>query len=126
MNDYDISCFEPSERRNRQVKKIERSKTYTICVAQKVLHPHKAFLYTESLICFPCVYSFNCLPLQTAQQGAKTSLFLAVDPKVEKMTGKYVDGCRPAWTSQKAADLNLAREIFRTSLKLVGLEEREL
>lgn len=60
---------------------------------------------------------------KTASEGAQTSIFLAVDPKVAKETGKYFSDCRRHWISWTAKNRDLAEKVFWTSVGLVHLED---
>ncbi|CAN7996269.1 unnamed protein product [Ixodes pacificus] len=60
---------------------------------------------------------------KTAREGAQTSIFLAVEPKVAKETGKYFAECRRHWISWRAKDRALADKVFWKSVGLVHLED---
>jgi NAD(P)-dependent dehydrogenase (short-subunit alcohol dehydrogenase family) len=53
-------------------------------------------------------------------EGAATSVHLALDPSVAKVTGKYFDDCKIARASAAAGDAELARELYELSAKLTG------
>ena len=62
---------------------------------------------------------------KTPRLGAQTSIYLAVAPELEGVSGKYFSDCRVARVSPNAADPRLARELWTISEKLVGLDETE-
>lgn len=62
---------------------------------------------------------------KTPLQGAQTTLRLAVDPALEKTTGKYFEDCVPTLPSKESRDRQLAEEVFLSSLKMLPLESRE-
>lgn len=56
----------------------------------------------------------------TPEQGAKTSIFLAADPGVEKVTGKYFVKCKEARPSKAATDAYAAQHLWKVSEELVA------
>ncbi|XP_065311232.1 retinol dehydrogenase 14-like isoform X2 [Dermacentor albipictus] len=60
---------------------------------------------------------------KTPQEGAQTSVRLAVDPALEQTSGEYFENCAPAaarYRSAHLADHRLADEVLRSSLELLG------
>jgi NAD(P)-dependent dehydrogenase (short-subunit alcohol dehydrogenase family) len=57
----------------------------------------------------------------TPEKGARTSVYLAADPALERITGKYFVSCREKAPSAEAQDAGLARALWDESAKLVGL-----
>lgn len=55
------------------------------------------------------------------EKGAETSVYLASSPDVEGVTGKYYLKKRAAASSPESYDLEIARRLWATSLKLTGL-----
>jgi len=55
------------------------------------------------------------------EQGAKTSIYLASSPEVANITGEYFYQCEVAPTSMDARDMDAARRLWDTSLRLTGL-----
>ncbi|XP_040061926.3 retinol dehydrogenase 12 [Ixodes scapularis] len=60
---------------------------------------------------------------KTAKEGAQTSIYLAVDPKLSGETGYYFSDCRKAWINWRARNAERNRELFETSVKLTHLED---
>lgn len=57
---------------------------------------------------------------QTPEQGARTALFLALDPSVEEVSGEYFYKCKIAGSSKASKDERLARELFELSEGITG------
>lgn len=58
--------------------------------------------------------------LKTSKEGAQTTIFLAVDPEVEKTSGKFFNDCKEASESDKAKNEELASWLWKKSEELVG------
>ena len=58
----------------------------------------------------------------TAEQGARTTLYVATEPGLEGVTGRYFAKQREATPSAAARDPALARQLWDRSLALCGLE----
>ncbi|TGE28382.1 SDR family oxidoreductase [Hymenobacter metallicola] len=58
----------------------------------------------------------------TAEAGAQTSIFLATDPKVATISGRYFKNNKPARTSSTAQNRAEASRLWRISEEEVGLE----
>jgi NAD(P)-dependent dehydrogenase (short-subunit alcohol dehydrogenase family) len=56
----------------------------------------------------------------TAEQGARTSIYLASSPQVADVTGKYFVRCRPRTPSKAARDDAAAAKLWEASEKLVA------
>ncbi|XP_059046102.1 retinol dehydrogenase 11-like [Achroia grisella] len=59
---------------------------------------------------------------KTVWEGAQTTIYLAVSPEVEDVSGYYYSDCRQKNTSLQAQNKDLANELWKISLKLVKLE----
>ncbi|SHG50430.1 SDR family oxidoreductase [Cognatishimia maritima] len=53
-------------------------------------------------------------------QGAATSLYLAMSPDVEGLSGEYFDDCKVEVTKPWGADMNMAEDLWTASEALVG------
>lgn len=62
---------------------------------------------------------------KTPSQGCQTSVFLAVDPEMEKVTGKYFMDCKERGLSTGAMDDNKAKKLWEISERLAGLKETD-
>ena len=64
--------------------------------------------------------------MSSPETGAKTSVYLASSPAVEGVTGKYFDRMVERQSSQDSYDEDLARKLWETSVRLLGLRQEEL
>lgn len=60
---------------------------------------------------------------KTPVQGCQTSVMLAVDENLLKVTGKYFSDCEESSVSSSASDMGRARKFWEISEKMVKLEE---
>lgn len=68
---------------------------------------------------------------QTSEEGAQTSIYVAVSKDIDGVSGEYFDNCRLAWLPEMpriARDEKLAAEIWKKTEKCIHLtpEERRL
>lgn len=59
--------------------------------------------------------------LNTSKEGAQTSIFLSVDPDVEKTSGKYFKDCKEAEPSPDSRNDELGSWLWKKSEELLGL-----
>ena len=57
---------------------------------------------------------------QTPEQGARTAVFLATDDSVADVSGEYFYKCKIANSSKRSKDMELAKELFEFSEKLIN------
>lgn len=62
---------------------------------------------------------------KTPVQGCQTSVMLAVDEQLTKVSGKYFSDCRESTLSNAASDMNRAKKLWEISEKMVKLEEND-
>ncbi|KAH8275613.1 hypothetical protein KR026_011496, partial [Drosophila bipectinata] len=60
---------------------------------------------------------------KTPKSGAQTSLYAALDPELEKVTGKYFCDCKPKEVSSAATDEKTAKFLWTESQKWTGVKE---
>lgn len=60
---------------------------------------------------------------KSPEAGAQTQIRLAVDPELEKVTGKYFENCSESKESDKARDDEMAEWLWTTSEKWTKLNE---
>ncbi|XP_059046899.1 retinol dehydrogenase 12-like [Achroia grisella] len=60
--------------------------------------------------------------MKSGWEGAQTTIFLAVSPKVEGVTGGYFVDCKQATPSITARDSHTALKLWEVSERLVGLK----
>ena len=63
----------------------------------------------------------NALIGVSVEEGAKTSLYLAISPEVQAVTGKYFEKCKPIESSPASYDEDAARRLWQVSAELTGL-----
>ncbi|CAB3233335.1 unnamed protein product [Arctia plantaginis] len=62
----------------------------------------------------------------TANQGAQTSIYLAIDPSLDSVSGKYFSNCREVTPIKKARDDNAAERLWSLSEDIVFSKNKEL
>lgn len=58
--------------------------------------------------------------IMTNEEGARTSLYCAVAPELEKVSGKYFDKCLAVPSSEVSYDLAAAQRLWKLSAQLTG------
>ncbi|OXA42771.1 retinol dehydrogenase 13 [Folsomia candida] len=61
--------------------------------------------------------------LKSPEQGALTTLFVALDPSLEKVSGKYFSDCRETKVAPAGEDAAVARRLWVTSERWTGIQE---
>lgn len=64
---------------------------------------------------------FGDYPGATPKEGARTSVYLASSPKVEKISGKYFENCKPVQSSPITYDQELQEKLWQISMALAKL-----
>jgi hypothetical protein len=54
------------------------------------------------------------------EQGARTSVYLAMSPDVEGISGRYFHRCKEAVSSEASRDEAAARKLWQVSAELTG------
>lgn len=67
----------------------------------------------------------NACFFKTPVQGCQTTVMLAVDEKLSKVTGEYFSDCQKSSVSNSASDMGKARKFWEISEKMVRLEEND-
>lgn len=69
-------------------------------------------------------FAYQNLPFVgiTPKQGAKTSLFLSLEPLPAAHNGLYFDNCKPKKPSKAAQSPENAQQLWQNSLELTGIE----
>lgn len=57
----------------------------------------------------------------SVEEGAKTSIYLASSPEVEKVTGRYFEKCKPVHSIPASYDTDLAGKLWEVSERLTGI-----
>ncbi len=63
---------------------------------------------------------FGDHPGDTPEKGARTSVYLALSPEVEGMTGLYFERCKPVRSSPVSYNQELQEKLWRISEELTG------
>lgn len=66
---------------------------------------------------------FQVFGSKTPEKAAATIIYLAADPGVEAITGKYFQGCRAVASSPLSHNSRIARQLWDLSLALSGLPD---
>ena len=64
--------------------------------------------------------------MKSPKRGAETSVFLASSPSMAKVTGKYFIDCKPARSSKKSYDQDVADRLWELALEQTGLKSEKL
>jgi NAD(P)-dependent dehydrogenase (short-subunit alcohol dehydrogenase family) len=59
----------------------------------------------------------------SAEDGAKTQIYLATSDEVEGISGKYYDNCTQAGTSRESNNTDIAHKLWELSLSMTELKE---
>ncbi|XP_055619873.1 retinol dehydrogenase 13-like [Toxorhynchites rutilus septentrionalis] len=73
-------------------------------------------IWFSSILIKPFVWPFLKSPIY----GAQTSLYAALDPDLEKVSGQYFSDCAPKDVAEQAKDERLAKWLWATSEKWTG------
>ncbi len=94
-------------------------------VTANSLHPGvvKTELNRYQPIASKLMFPLN-LCARTPTSGAQTQLMVALDPNLEKVTGKYFDNCAIKEESADAKDDEMARWLWNTSVEWTRSDQR--
>lgn len=67
----------------------------------------------------------NKLFFKTPFQGAQTSIMLAVDESLDKVSGEYFSDCQQSWVSSSASNMDKAKKLWEISENMVKLTEND-
>lgn len=76
-------------------------------------------LFSCSILFRPLFHLF----FKTPKSGAQTSLFAALDPDLEHVSGLYFSDCKPKEVSDAAKDDNSAKRLWEESEKWTNLQK---
>ncbi|KAL7677222.1 hypothetical protein ACOME3_003462 [Neoechinorhynchus agilis] len=85
------------------------------------LYGKSSFYYALNKIIRPIIDPF----MKTSEQGAQTSIHLALCPQLSKVTGKYFSDCKEAKTSSAATNQENVDKLWTKSMEYCGLTERQ-
>ena len=72
---------------------------------------------------FRWVASLMKILFMTSDEGAKTSVYLAYDPALDRVSGEYFYRCKIEPSSTESKNLTSAARLYDVSLKLCGLDD---
>lgn len=111
------------------VKELSRRlREYNLPITVNALHPglvktsinrHTPW-YLKHLL-QPIMYK---LWAKSAQQGAQTTIYLAVSPKVANITGEYFSDCKQVTSSDASNDTQLASKLWSVSENICNLTKK--
>lgn len=67
----------------------------------------------------------NKLFFKTPFQGAQTSIMLACDESLDKVSGEYFSDCQQSWVSSSASNMDKAKKLWEISENMVKLTEND-
>jgi len=82
------------------------------------LHPGfvaSAFGHNNGFLFRNVLNIYQKLKAISVREGAKTSVYLAISPDVEKVSGRYFDLCREKRSSEISYDENLQKDLWEKS-----------
>ncbi len=82
--------------------------------------PMKTNLDREAKGAFALFGKISNLFAISAEQGARTSIYLASSPEVTNVSGRYFTKCQPAESSQLSHDKAAASRLWKSSIQLCG------
>ncbi|XP_059611082.1 retinol dehydrogenase 11 [Phlebotomus argentipes] len=68
-------------------------------------------------------YPWMWLFMKTPSQGAQTAIYLATEPKLKAVSGKFFNDCEIVESSELSRDDKLAEKLVKESLKAVKIEK---
>lgn len=63
--------------------------------------------------------------MKTAKSGAQTSLYAALDPDLDEVTGEYFSDCKSKEVAEAAKDDKLGEWLWAVSMKWTGLAQEQ-
>lgn len=81
----------------------------------------KEILWVKPMQSFKKEFSFA----QTAEEGAQTSIYLAVSKEVDNISGEFFSDCKQASTFARAKSPSLCKDVWDKSEELVKLKPEE-
>lgn len=70
------------------------------------------------------MYPFVKVFYRTIEHGSQTQIMLALEPEVEKVTGKYFGNCEEKEASAKGRDVDMRQWLWKQSEVLTKLNEK--
>ncbi len=95
-------------------------------VTVNALHPGLAATHMVQSEGGPSALVFRYLSRffgRSAEDGARTSVYLATSPEVEHVSGQYFSDCKPARSSQESYDRFAGSRLWEISERMTGLAD---
>lgn len=118
-----LSCYSRSKLANVLFMRSLSYRLYGSGVTVNALHPGVVRTELGRHLWWPIKLLLSVtigLVTRSPEQGAQTTVRVAVDPNLEKVTGKYFDDCREKRMSDDALDIELAEWMWETSEQLTN------
>lgn len=64
--------------------------------------------------------------MRTVEEGAQTTLYVALSTNLNDVSGKYFRNCREGTHSKEALDVSLQELMWEKSRKIVRLDEKDV
>ena len=64
--------------------------------------------------------------MKTAKSGAQTTIYAAIDPDLEKVSGAYFSDCKEKSVAAQANDDKMAKWLWAVSLKWTNAHENQI
>lgn len=97
-------------------------------VTANCLHPGMIDTGIWRNVPFPFNYPMKMITrgfFKTPEQGAQTTIYLAVSEEINGVSGKYFMDCKQAQLNRAASDTEKARKVWDESLKIIKLQPNE-
>lgn len=121
---FQIDRYGRSKLANILFTKELASRLLNTGVTVNALHPGmvKTEITSKTFGFFPLITKMLMkVVAKSCDEGAQTSIYLAVHPNLAKTTGKYFSDCREEKVVGQASDKQLAKQFFEMSEKIVGI-----
>lgn len=87
-----------------------------------ILFNLRYFNQSENIIFSPLINFMTWVFFKSSKSGAQTQIRLAVDPELEKVTGKYFSDCLEKECGEVAKDEETAEWLWKKSEELTGVK----
>jgi len=134
INFEDINTSNPYDQWKAYTQSKLANIIFTNSLAQKlqgsgvnVYSVNPGFVQTDLLKTSSAAISFaSKIVAKSPDKGAHTSLYVAVAPELEKVTGKYFSDCKEHSTISESHDKNVAEKLWNLSVEATALSKEEM
>jgi NAD(P)-dependent dehydrogenase (short-subunit alcohol dehydrogenase family) len=99
-------------------RRLELTKVTANCLHPGIVNTNFA---SDSFKAFKILMQLGQPFMRTSQKGAETTLYLATEPSLESVSGKYFKNCKPVRSSKITHDEALGRRLWLYSEQQTGL-----